>query len=83
MLTVSISPEQANQMRAAVDSGDYASGSQVVREALRLWSAVHDYTPARAGETADTDDILGESDGCETVSVSELYAAYTTRNGNA
>jgi len=83
MLTVSISPEQANQMRAAVDSGNYASASQVVREALRLWSAVHHFEPLRPGEAAEADDILGESDGCETVSVSELYAAYAIRNGNA
>lgn len=83
MLTVSISPEQADLMRAAIDSGDYASGSQVVREALRLWSVVHEYAPLRAGEAAETDDILGESDGSETVSVSALYAAFTSRDSNA
>jgi antitoxin ParD1/3/4 len=82
MLTVSISPEQANQMRAAVDCGDYASGSQVIREALRLWGAVHQYEALRPGEAAEVDDILGESGG-EVVSVSELYAAYATRNGDA
>jgi antitoxin ParD1/3/4 len=39
MVTVSISPQQAAGIRAAVDTGGYASGSEVVREALRLWDA--------------------------------------------
>lgn len=37
MVTVSISPQQAAGIRAAVDCGGYASSSEVVREALRLW----------------------------------------------
>ncbi|MGO7160726.1 type II toxin-antitoxin system ParD family antitoxin, partial [Rhizobium johnstonii] len=37
MVTVSISPQQAAGIRAAVDNGGYASSSEVVREALRLW----------------------------------------------
>jgi antitoxin ParD1/3/4 len=39
MVTVSISPVQAAGIRDAVDSGGYASSSEVVREALRLWDA--------------------------------------------
>lgn len=39
MVTVSISPLQASGIRAAVDDGAYASSSEVVREALRLWDA--------------------------------------------
>lgn len=41
MVTVSISPQQAAGIRDAVDNGGYASSSEVVREALRLWDAVH------------------------------------------
>ena len=37
MVTVSISPQQAAGIRAAVENGGYASSSEVVREALRLW----------------------------------------------
>jgi antitoxin ParD1/3/4 len=37
MVTVSISPLQAAGIRSVVDTGDYASSSEVVREALRLW----------------------------------------------
>lgn len=36
-LTVSLTPKQADLLKAAVDSGDYASNSEIVREALRLW----------------------------------------------
>jgi antitoxin ParD1/3/4 len=47
MVTVSISPQQAAGIRAAVDCGGYASSSEVVREALRLWDA------RRRGEDRD------------------------------
>ncbi|WP_283195067.1 type II toxin-antitoxin system ParD family antitoxin [Rhizobium sp. AN80A] len=39
MVTVSISPLQAADIRAAIDDGTYVSSSEVVREALRLWDA--------------------------------------------
>ncbi|MBN9034122.1 MAG: type II toxin-antitoxin system ParD family antitoxin [Rhizobiales bacterium] len=36
-LTVSLTPQQAARMQSAVDSGGYASNSEIVRDALRLW----------------------------------------------
>ena len=36
-LTVSLTPQQATRLQNAVDTGDYASNSEIVREALRLW----------------------------------------------
>jgi len=36
-LTVSLSPRQVARLQDAVDSGAYASNSEVVRDALRLW----------------------------------------------
>ncbi len=36
-LSVAVTPEMASLMRAAVDAGEYASTSEVVREALRDW----------------------------------------------
>jgi antitoxin ParD1/3/4 len=36
-LTISLTPAQANRLQRAIDSGGYASNSEVVREALRLW----------------------------------------------
>ena len=36
-LTVSLSPQQITRLHDAVESGAYASNSEVVRDALRLW----------------------------------------------
>jgi antitoxin ParD1/3/4 len=36
-LTISLSPRQLERLSKAVESGSYASNSEVVRDALRLW----------------------------------------------
>ena len=36
-LTVTLTPEMAHAVRGVVDSGAYASSSEVIREALRDW----------------------------------------------
>jgi antitoxin ParD1/3/4 len=36
-MTISLSPQQANRVQQAVETGAYASNSEVLREALRLW----------------------------------------------
>ncbi len=36
-LTISLTPHQAAKMQDAVDGGGYASNSEIVRDALRLW----------------------------------------------
>lgn len=36
-LTVSLTPHQAALMQSAVKKGGYASNSEIVRDALRLW----------------------------------------------
>jgi len=36
-LTISLSPRQIERLHAAVESGAYASSSEVMRDALRLW----------------------------------------------
>lgn len=38
-VSVSMTPQHAELLRDAVSSGAYASGSEVVREAMRDWSA--------------------------------------------
>ena len=38
-LTITLPAEMAALVRGAVDEGDYASSSEVVREALRDWKA--------------------------------------------
>ena len=36
-LSIALTPEMANLVRGAVESGEYASNSEVIREALREW----------------------------------------------
>ena len=38
-ITISLTPEMASMVKAAVEAGEYASTSEVFREALRLWKA--------------------------------------------
>lgn len=70
MVTVSISPEQAARMREAVNSGAYASGSEVVRAALRLWAA----SAQHGAETTPHAPVEADR---ERMNVAELYAAHT------
>lgn len=72
MVTVSISPEQAARMRAAVDCGAYASGSEVVREALRLWAATE-----RRGAANPEENTVTDTSGH--VSVASLFASHQAR----
>jgi antitoxin ParD1/3/4 len=73
MVTVSISPLQAAGIRAAVDTGTYASGSEVVREALRMWDA--------ARKRSDLCDVpQAANDGDDTIKdgrcVADMFADY-------
>ena len=36
-ISIALTPEMASEVRMAVKSGDYASSSEVIREALRDW----------------------------------------------
>lgn len=38
-LTVGLTPQMAADVRRAVEDGEYASAGEVVRDALRVWSA--------------------------------------------
>lgn len=76
-LTVVLPEPVARSIKAAVDAGDYASTSEVVREALRLWenrrehrardlealrAAYRDGKASGAPRPLDTDRILREAD---------------------
>ena len=37
-VSVTITPEQLRQVRESVERGEYASTSEAIRDALRLWS---------------------------------------------
>lgn len=54
-LTITLPPEMAKSVKEAVESGDYASASEVVREALRDWKgkqATRLHQAARKAELA-------------------------------
>lgn len=71
MVTVSISPEQATKMRDAVAGGSYASGSEVVRAALRLWVASVEQENATSPVSPEAAE--------EHLNVADLYAAHSRR----
>ena len=41
-ITVTMPEEMAAKMRAAVEAGEYATTSEIVREALRDWNEYHE-----------------------------------------
>ena len=49
-VSVALTAEQAAMVRQAVETGEYASVSEVIREALRLWKAEQQ---ARASEVEE------------------------------
>ncbi len=49
-LTVAITPEMARMVKDVVQKGEYASASEVLRDALRLWKVHQD---AREREVAE------------------------------
>lgn len=72
-LTISLSPQQIARVQGAVESGDYASNSEVIREALRLWErqeelrsldiarlkqAYEEGLASGPGRTVDVEDLL-------------------------
>ena len=49
-ISIALTSELADAVRIAVDTGDYASSSEVIREALRDWTEKRD---VRAAKIAD------------------------------
>lgn len=72
MVTVSISPVQVAGIRAAIDNGNYASSSEVVREALRMWDAARKRGDLCDTHHADADDDAGASGR----RVADMFAEY-------
>jgi antitoxin ParD1/3/4 len=48
-LSIALTIEQADEVRAAVRAGEYASTSEVIRDALRAWIEVRDERAAAVG----------------------------------
>lgn len=84
-LSIALPPEMANLLREAVESGEYASASEVVRDALRAWKR------KRKLETLEVEELRrlvqegmesGPAVDAEPV-LSRLESKYATMRGNA
>ncbi len=68
-LSIALTPELAKLVREAVGSGDYASSSEVIREALRDWKTKRlmgglwdeGLASGRSAATETIDDIKAEA----------------------
>jgi antitoxin ParD1/3/4 len=49
-LSIALPPKMANLLREAVESGEYASASEVVRDALRAWTRKRKLETLELGE---------------------------------
>jgi antitoxin ParD1/3/4 len=49
-VSIALTSEMAELVREAVESGDYASGSELIREALREWKLRRSLRQAERGE---------------------------------
>ncbi len=61
-ITVTMPEEMAAKMRAAVESGEYATTSEIVREALRDWS---DYQERRQAALEKLRGLIREGEESE------------------
>jgi antitoxin ParD1/3/4 len=60
-LTITLTPELNQTIKAAVNEGDYASASEVIREALRDWKVRRELRQEElAALKADIDQALNE-----------------------
>lgn len=81
MVTVSISPLQVAGIRAAIDNGNYASSSEVVREALRMWDAAR-----KRGDVCDAHHLGNAGAGdmaTDSRCVADMFAEYEAEKQTA
>jgi antitoxin ParD1/3/4 len=69
-ITVTMPEEMAAKLRAAVEAGEYATTSEVVREALRRWSEKQDRIDAENQAIREALDRAQESG---TVEAADVY----------
>lgn len=79
MVTISISPEQLTNLRLAVECGAYASDSEAVRDALRMWcEARHRQSlpPVPPGRSALNRHVGKEGKDVANLRVGDMYGSY-------
>ena len=70
-ITITVPAEMAATVRAAVDSGSYATTSEIVREALRDWTRRRD---VHAQALASLREAIAEGDKGEGIPADEVMA---------
>jgi antitoxin ParD1/3/4 len=70
-ITVTMPAEMAAKMRAAVEAGEYATTSEIVREALRDWS---DYQERRELKLKKLRALIKEGQESETLDGETVFA---------
>ena len=70
-ITVTMPEEMAAKLRAAVDTGEYATTSEIVREALREWS---DEQERRQGALARVRALIAEADASPSYPAEQVFA---------
>jgi antitoxin ParD1/3/4 len=70
-ITVTMPEEMAAKMRAAVDRGEYATTSEIVREALRDWDA---YQERREIGLARLRGMIAEAEAGPSYPAEEVFA---------
>jgi antitoxin ParD1/3/4 len=75
-LSIALTPEFAADVRAAIATGEYASTSEVIRDALRAWKRVRE---ERAAVLSDLRRLWGE--GVESGAAAPLDADDIKRRG--
>lgn len=81
-MTISLSPQQAGRVQEAVKSGAYASNSEVMRDALRLWEQREDMRAlelARLKQAYDDGRASGEP---RVVTADSLLASFKEKTGS-
>ena len=70
-ITVTMPEEMAAKLRAAVDEGNYATTSEIVREALRDWAEERD---RRAAALDHVRALIAEGEASESLPAEEVFA---------
>ncbi len=82
-ITVALSEDQLADLRAAVDSGAYASTGEIVREALAAWRLAHALHDDDVGRLRELWDAGRESGPTRPFDIERPLAAARNRLGKA
>ncbi|MCF4165620.1 type II toxin-antitoxin system ParD family antitoxin [Zavarzinia compransoris] len=80
-ITIALTAEMAGSVRHAVESGEYASTSEVIREAVREWRERRDLLGFTAGQLRDMAQAGIDSGPSPYATMAEVKAEARRRSG--